>query len=65
MISLPLDNNVVVTLPVRSTVPFAGRGPGATGALCAGKEGVFGSSNAKRMAEKPVTRNWGMTMKML
>jgi hypothetical protein len=57
MISLPLDNNAVVIL--------AGREAGATGALCAGKEGVFGSSNAKRIAEKPVTRNWGMTMKML
>ena len=64
-ISLPLDNNAVVTLVARSTVPLAGWGAGATGALCAGNEGVFGSSNAKMMAEKQVTRNWGMTMNML
>ena len=64
-ILLPPDNKAVIALVARRTVPLTGRGAGATGALCAGREGFFGSTSAKRTVEKLVTRNWGMTMKML
>lgn len=47
------------------TVPLAGAGAGATGALCVGRGDLWGSSNANKIAENPVTRNWGITMKML
>ena len=65
-IALLSSNNLDTTALAAATgiVPF-NVGPGATGPRWSGNESFCGSSKANKMAANAVTRNWGMTMKML